>query len=173
MRRSMPIASNSSLNRRSSSCMLCLELRRPQNYVLRVYPSGVQKCGNRVVLFRDCRMYWFFSLFGRTLQNRCFNFLHVCACRSEFVAAPVLKNSINRIPSKSQNTLATNLWVESAPWICSPAFCLQFRFRALRRQSFWPCKMCSEDLVLRKTTSWKLAYTKCSVAPGKRFKQPA
>jgi hypothetical protein len=57
MRRCMPIASNSSLKRRSSSRMLCLARRRPQNDVLRVYPLGVQKCGSRLVIIRDCRNY--------------------------------------------------------------------------------------------------------------------
>jgi hypothetical protein len=112
----MPIASNSSLKRRSFSRMQCLA-RRPQNDVLRVYPSGVQKFRSRVVLIRDLGSIriWFFFLFGRILQNRCFNFRHVCTYRSEFVAATLFKNSINRILSQSQNTLAGTLRTEVCP----------------------------------------------------------
>ena len=82
----------------------------PLEYIL----QGVQRYGSRVAPIWDCRKYkdLIFLPFGRTLQICHFNLLHVCTYRSELVATLLFNNSINKIPSQSQNTLTTTLRTE-------------------------------------------------------------
>jgi len=50
--------------------------------------------------------------FGRNFRIRCFNFFNVYTYNSEFIVAPVSRNSINKYPSLTLKSLAMTLPAE-------------------------------------------------------------